>query len=166
LSDQIYEETALKRGAVDFVEKCRSFAILRNRIDLILSGVKGGRPATDSGTAPEANGGAIFALGRLRLDNASKRAFWRGRLVELSRTEFHMGSLLASRAGRDVCYRDLYDLVHGKGFVAGTGEHGYRDNVTPLSSASAEVRRPRRWLRRDRKLPRFGYRWRRETVIE
>ncbi|HLS69964.1 MAG TPA: response regulator, partial [Kiloniellales bacterium] len=36
LSEQIYEEAALHSGAVDFVEKSRSFAILRKRIDLIL----------------------------------------------------------------------------------------------------------------------------------
>jgi two-component system response regulator ChvI len=31
LSDQIYEKAALLGGAVDFVEKSRSFAILRRR---------------------------------------------------------------------------------------------------------------------------------------
>ena len=39
LSDQIYEEAALLGGAVDFVEKSRSFTILRRRIELIV-----GRP--------------------------------------------------------------------------------------------------------------------------
>src|SRR5882672_10470722 len=40
LGDQIYEEAALQGGAVDFVEKSRSFGILRKRMDLILSGVR------------------------------------------------------------------------------------------------------------------------------
>ena len=38
LSDQIYEEAALLGGAIDFVEKSRSFAILLKRIELALSG--------------------------------------------------------------------------------------------------------------------------------
>ena len=41
LTDQIYEESALASGAVDFVEKSRSFVILLKRIDLILCGVRG-----------------------------------------------------------------------------------------------------------------------------
>ncbi len=36
LSDQIYEEAGLLGGAVDFVEKSRSFSILLRRIELIL----------------------------------------------------------------------------------------------------------------------------------
>lgn len=38
LSDQIYEEAALLGGAVDFVEKSRSFAILRRRSNLSSTG--------------------------------------------------------------------------------------------------------------------------------
>src|SRR5687768_16768756 len=40
LSDQIYEEAALLGGAVDFVEKSRSFSILLKRVELILEGTK------------------------------------------------------------------------------------------------------------------------------
>ena len=36
---------------------------------------------------------------------------------------------LASRAGTDIRYREIYDLVHGEGFVAGAGDDGYRSNV-------------------------------------
>lgn len=36
---------------------------------------------------------------------------------------------LASRAGHDISYRELCDMVHGKGFVAGPGADGYRSNV-------------------------------------
>ena len=45
LNDQIYEEAALQGGAVDFVEKSRSFSILLKRINLILAGRKGGDSA-------------------------------------------------------------------------------------------------------------------------
>lgn len=121
LGDQIYEETALKSGAVDYVEKSRSFTILRNRIDLILGGAKGTTP----GNKPD----AAVVLGLLRLDHETNRAFWRERQVELSLTEFRMVALMASRAGREVRYRELYDLVHGPDFVAGVGEQGYRANV-------------------------------------
>jgi|GEM_PF-6264292 len=42
LVSQIYEEAALQGGAVDFVEKSRSFSILLRRITLIIEGAKGG----------------------------------------------------------------------------------------------------------------------------
>ena len=41
LSDQIYEEAGLHGGAVDFIEKSRSFAILLRRVELIVRGGKG-----------------------------------------------------------------------------------------------------------------------------
>src|SRR5262245_47120193 len=41
LSDQIYEEAGLLGGAVDFIEKSRSFQILSRRVELILNGYKG-----------------------------------------------------------------------------------------------------------------------------
>jgi two-component system, OmpR family, response regulator ChvI len=39
---------------------------------------------------------------------------------------------LALRAGEPVSYREIYDLVHGKGFAAGYGNEGYRTNVRTL----------------------------------
>src|SRR5690625_5233716 len=80
LSEQIYEEAALHSGAVDFVEKSRSFAILRKRIDLILEGVKS--PASD-GTSED---DSLRRLGHLELNLDSSRAFWRGERVNLSLT--------------------------------------------------------------------------------
>jgi len=38
-------------------------------------------------------------------------------------------SLLAESAGKDVDYREIYDRVHGKDFLAGHGSEGYRANV-------------------------------------
>lgn len=61
LSDQIYEEAALIGGAVDFVEKSRSFTILLKRIELILSGPKAAPPAR--GQRP-----ALVGHGDLTLD--------------------------------------------------------------------------------------------------
>ena len=54
---------------------------------------------------------------------------WRGRELDLTLTEFKIVALLALRAGEDVGYREIYDLVHGKDFVAGYGAEGYRANV-------------------------------------
>src|SRR3546814_9235009 len=40
LSDQIYEEAALRRGAVDFIDKSRSLSIILQRLRLITEGNK------------------------------------------------------------------------------------------------------------------------------
>ncbi len=128
LSDQIYEEAALLSGAVDFVEKSRSFTILIKRMDLILGGLKAGQ----GGAAPANQNGesaSVLTVGGLELNLDSNRAFWRQGQVELTLTEFEIVRFLASRAGQDVRYREIYDLVHGRGFVAGEGPEGYRANV-------------------------------------
>ena len=154
LSDQIYEEAALHSGAVDFVEKARSFSILAKRVELILAGAK--TKGADAG--PEA-GGAV-KRGHLELREDTRRAFWQGTQIDLSLTEFEMLYYLVSRAGKDVRYRELYDLVHGKGFVAGPGEDGYRTNVR------AFIKRIRQKFRDTdpdftaiQNYPGFGYRW-------
>ena len=123
LSDQIYEEAALLGGAVDFVEKSRSFAILRRRIELILD-----RQIPDRAGAGNGSNGEL-EIGALQLDPASSRALWHGARVDLTLTEFKIVHHLAARAGTDIRYREIYDLVHGEGFVAGAGDDGYRSNV-------------------------------------
>jgi two-component system response regulator ChvI len=155
LSDQIHEEAALTGGAVDFVEKSRSFAILLKRILLILEGSKRQR-STDA----ERPAAAVFDDGPIKLDAESGRAYWRGRRLDLTITEFMMLRHLVTRAGKDVRYRELYDLVHGEGFVAGVGEDGYRANVR------AFIRRIRQKFRKVdadfaciENYPGFGYRW-------
>ncbi len=122
LTDQIYEEAALATGAVDFVEKSRSFTILEKRIGLILDGAKA-RGAANGNEAEQ------VSLGELILRLKTSRATWRERPVELTLTEFKIVALMAERAGEDVAYRDIYDLVHGAGFLAGAGPEGYRANV-------------------------------------
>ena len=155
LSDQIYEEAGLLGGAVDFVEKSRSFSILLKRLELILGGSRATtRKEGESEAAP-------LSVGNLTLLPDSGRALWRREMVELTLTEYKVVDFLASRAGTDVRYRDLYDLVRGEGFVAGTGEEGYRANVRTL------IKRVRQKFRAldDRfdeieNYPGFGYRWR------
>lgn len=158
LSDQIYEEAALQGGAVDFVEKSRSFLILLRRINLILEGIKAGR-AVDA--AMPARAGAVFQRSDLELRHESGRAFWKGKEIPLSVTEFKLVDFMARRAGQDLRYRDLYNLVHGEGFVAGYGAEGYRSNVR------AFVKRIREKFRAVdpewdviENYSGFGYRWR------
>lgn len=123
LGDQIYEESALAGGAVDFIEKSRSFSIVQRRIDLILSGLR-----SHLEREPKASTDT-FERGALKLDDSVRRAFWKGEDVGLTLTEYRMLQHMAENAPKDVSYRALYDLVHGAGFAAGEGAHGYRANV-------------------------------------
>jgi len=123
-SDDIYEEAALEGGAVDFIDKSRRFSILLKRMELIATGA---RPPAESPPPPT----TATRVGRLELRFDTSRALWTGRPVDLTLTEFKIVALLALK-GQDVGYRELYDIVHSKGFVAGDGEEGYRTNVRAL----------------------------------
>src|SRR6266853_3658863 len=70
LGAQIYEEAGLLGGAVDFVEKSRSFSILLRRIELILKGYKGSEASKSGSTLP-----TIANHGDLQLRRDVKRAF-------------------------------------------------------------------------------------------
>jgi two-component system response regulator ChvI len=151
LSDQIYEEAGLLGGAVDFIEKSRSFAILLRRIELILGGGK---------ARAAAGRGESFTRGGLVLRYDSGRAAWKEANVNLTLTEFNIVALLAENADRDVSYREIYDIVHGEGFVAGDGDIGFRANVR------AFIKRIRQKFREVdpnfssiNNYPSFGYRW-------
>lgn len=155
LSDQIYEEAALLTGAVDFVEKSRSFSILLRRIELILGGAR-----AKAGRSAEAAEDDIVRRGPLELHVDISRAFWQGKQVDLTVTEFKLVHCLAERVGRDVRYRELYDLVRGPGFLAGDGIEGYRANIRTF------VKRIRQKFRdvdsefgQIENFPGFGYRW-------
>lgn len=155
LGDQIYEEAALLGGAVDFVEKSRSFSILLRRIELTLQGKQNGAAAAD-GQEP----GKVISKGSMRLMLDSNRAHWKGAQVDLSLSEFRLVRLMVERAGKDVSYRELYDLVHGEGFVAGDGDIGYRANVRAFIK---RIRQKFRDVDRNfdgiQNYPGFGYRW-------
>ena len=155
LSDQIYEEAALAGGALDFVEKSRSLSILLKRMRLIVDGAKAG--GEDQGG--EAAVG-VHRLGKLELRLDNSRAFWDGTRIDLTLTEFNIVKLMATRPEEDVSYREIYDLVHGKGFLAGYGPSGYRANVR------AFIKRIRQKFRAVdaefdciENYPGFGYRW-------
>src|SRR6516162_6108360 len=122
LSDHIYEQAALEGGAVDFIDKARRLPILLRRLQLI---AQGGRSAPE----PEPVRAPSLSLGKLMLRFETNRALWAGRAVDLTFTEFRIVTLLAEKAGSDIGYREIYDLVHGKDFVSGQGSEGYRANV-------------------------------------
>jgi two-component system response regulator ChvI len=70
-----------------------------------------------------------MVVGKLVLKPAVSRAFWNEVDVGLTVGEYKIVDLLASHAGRYVTYRSIYDCIHYAGFVAGSGDHGYRGNV-------------------------------------
>lgn len=72
------------------------------------------------------------AHGHLFLDFKTCSAYWRNEPVNLTITEFNIVSLFASRMGENLSYREIYDVVHGIGFCAGDGTHGYQTNVRSL----------------------------------
>jgi len=153
----IFEQAALEAGAADFVDKSRGPAIILHRLSLALER----RREPDATHADQAR--ADLKIGQLNLSPSSKRAAWRGRDVALSRNEFDVVAHLAERAGHDVGYRQIYDVVRGNGFLAGQGEDGYRANVRAM------IKRIRhKFTRLDpdfaalHNYPGFGYRWLRD----
>jgi len=154
LSDDIYEEAALAGGAVDFIDKSRRLSILVRRIELIAEGQRPLPTASQQQPPPQVRLGAL----ELRFD--INRAFWKGSAIDLTLTEFRMVSQLALKPGEDVSYRELYDLVHGKDFLAGSGADGYRANVRTF------IKRIRKKFRdvdlefdQVRNYAGFGYQW-------
>jgi len=155
LSDQIYEEVGLLGGAVDFVEKSRSFSILLRRIELILTGYK-----TKAAQQPAGAEQNTVKFDDLVLRYNSRRATWKQINIGLTLTEFNIIAYLVEHADRDVSYREIYDIVHGEGFMAGDGDVGYRTNVR---SFIKRIRQKFRDIDPDfsqiKNYPSFGYRW-------
>ncbi len=155
LSDQIYEEAGLLGGAVDFIEKSRSFSILSRRVELIIHGFKGRDASKGQQRQP-----LVVKQGNINLRCDVNRAYWKDSRIDLTLTEFRIVEYLVRRAGQDIRYRELYDIVHGAGFAAGEGEIGFRANVR------AFVKRIRQKFRdvdpsfeQIDNYPGFGYRW-------
>ena len=159
LSDEIYEENALKWGAVDFIDKSRRLSIILGRLRLITEGAKP-IPVSAGQAAPGATDG-VLRRGPLELRQDIHRASWRGAQVDLTLSEFGIVRYLAFQAEGDVTYRQIYDVVRGKDFAAGYGAEGFRANVRSF------IKRIRKKFREvDPEFetidnyPGFGYRWR------
>jgi two-component system response regulator ChvI len=119
-SQPAHEKLAFDRGALDFVDKARGVPILAHRLRLIADSVK--KPS-------EPDLVDNFHCGRLILKPRVSRAFWDDADIDLTLTEFKIVHLLASNVGSYVTYRAVYDCMHYVGFIAGSGENGYRTNV-------------------------------------
>jgi two-component system response regulator ChvI len=150
-SSPSHENLAFDRGALDFVDKSRGVPILAKRIRVIVESSK--RPA-------ELEVDETMHCGRLMLKPRVSRAFWDTVDVNLTLTEFNIVRLLASNVGNHVTYRAVYDCMHHVGFIAGSGEHGYRTNVR---SSIKRIRNKFRLVDPEfaevENYPSFGYRW-------
>ena len=147
-----HESLAFDRGAIDFIDKARGVEVLVRRLRRVLDGAK--RAAVPRVDEP-------MVRGRLVLQPKASRAYWDEVDVGLSLGEYNVVHLLASTVGRHVTYRAIYDRMHYEGFIAGSGEDGYRANVR---SAIKRIRR--KFRERDAAFAEienytaFGYRWR------
>jgi two-component system response regulator ChvI len=150
-SQPVYEKLAFDRGAVDFVDKTRGVPILVQRLRLIAGSAK-----TPGEPKIEGN----FHRGRLLLKPGVGRALWDDSDINLTITEFKIVHLLASSVGKYVTYRAVYDCMHYVGFIAGSGENGYRTNVR---SCIKRIRNKFRAIDPDfteiENYQSFGYRW-------
>ncbi|KAK6020257.1 hypothetical protein OSTOST_14091 [Ostertagia ostertagi] len=110
-----------------------------------------------------ADGEGNFHCGRLLLKPAVSRAFWDETDLNLTVTEFKIVHALASNIGSYVSYRSVYDCMHYVGFIAGSGENGYRTNVR---SCIKRIRNKFRAIDPDfseiENYQSFGYRWGKE----
>jgi two-component system, OmpR family, response regulator ChvI len=157
LSEDIYEEAALAGGAVDFIDKSRRLSILLRRLKLIIEGT---RPAPEAPPSEKQAPGDRIRLGKLELRFDINRASWDEKVLDLTLTEFKIVALLAMRTGEDVSYRELYDLVHGKDFIAGYGNEGFRANVrTFIKRIRKKFRDVDANLDHIENYAGFGYRW-------
>ncbi len=155
LREQIYEEAALMHGAVDFIEKTRSYTILLKRIALVL-----GKP--ESSAEKTSN---QVVVGPLSLERTSHRATWQETEVPLTVNEFLIVDHLASKVGHDSRYREIYNVIHGTGFSAGEGSEGFRSNVRAFIK---RIREKFTAIDPDfdaiENYPGFGYRWRQDEL--
>src|SRR3546814_20096581 len=79
MNDQIYEESALNSGAVDFVDKSRSFTIVLKRIQLTIDTKSAAGTMTGMASRP---------FGDLALMPDSTPAHWKGGEGTLTSTNF------------------------------------------------------------------------------
>ena len=111
---------AFDQGAVDFIPKSRDRQVLVRRLRNVVELVK-----------PKANAALEERLtyDRIRLKPETSRAFWNGVDVDLTLGEYKLVHLLVSNGGSFVTYRAAYDRLRFEGFIAGSGNDGFRANV-------------------------------------
>jgi two-component system response regulator ChvI len=157
-SSRAQESLALDCGALDFVDKSRGAEILAKRIRLVLEAGK--RPS-------EMQVDEILQCGRLVLRPRVSRGYWNNVDVNLTLTEFNVVRLLASNVGEYVTYRAVYDAMHHVGFIAGSGEDGFKTNVrSSIKRIRYKFRAIDAYFSEIENFPSFGYRWGRSTAPE
>ena len=113
---------AFDHGAVDFIAKSRGRQVLvrrlRNVVELAKPKGKTDLPAQKRLTCD-----------KLVLTPEAGRAFWNGVDIDLTLGEYKLVHLLVSNAGSFVTYRAAYDRLRFEGFIAGSGNDGFRANV-------------------------------------
>jgi two-component system response regulator ChvI len=117
-----YECMAFDQGAVDFVAKSRDRQVLVRRLRSV---VELARPKTKADLPAQER----LTCDKLLLKPESSRAYWNQVDVGLTLGEYNIVHLLASKAGSFVTYRTVYDRLRYEGFIAGSGEDGFRANV-------------------------------------
>jgi two-component system response regulator ChvI len=115
-----HEIIAFDKGAIDFIDKGRGLEVLVRRLWRVVEACK---PAADSWSDN------VITSGRLVLKPGVNRAYWDGIDLGLTIGEYNTVHLLVSNVGRYVTYRSIYDRMTREGFVAGSGDDGYRGNV-------------------------------------
>jgi len=115
-----HEILAFERGAIDFIDKGRGVDVLVRRLKSV---VKAFKLAADSWSDN------VITSGRLVLRPGVNRAYWDGIDLGLTLGEYNTIHLLVSNVGRYVTYRSIYDCMTHEGFIAGSGDDGYRGNV-------------------------------------
>lgn len=145
------DDLALQGGATGRVDKTPGLDALVARLKRAIAAA---RLTVEPAPAKD------IVSGKLVLRMAINRACWNGVDVGLTVSEFRILHLIMSRPGSFVTCRSIYDCMRSKGFVAGSGDDGYRNNVR---SAIKRLRNKFRQLDADfaeiENCTGFGYRW-------
>jgi two-component system, OmpR family, response regulator ChvI len=151
------ESLAMDVGAIDWSDRSRGAEIFVKRLKRV---VEAARPEV---AVPREE---HVVCGKLTLNRQVGRAYWSGKDVGLSFGEYNIVDLLVVNVGSYVTYRAVYDLLHYEGFVAGTGELGYRANVRSV------IKRIRKKFRECdpafleiENYTGFGYRWKKPVSL-
>jgi|HubBroStandDraft_4_1064222.scaffolds.fasta_scaffold27392_3 two-component system response regulator ChvI len=114
------ESLAFDRGAIDFIDKARGVEIVVRRLKRVVDTAR---------SAAQPKSEKLLVCGKLVLKPSISRATWGDVDVGLTVGEYNIVHLLSSNVGRYVTYRAIYDCLHYVGFIAGSGDDGYRANV-------------------------------------
>jgi two-component system response regulator ChvI len=103
--------------------------------------------------------------GRLHLRSDDRRACWDGLDVGVSHREYNIIHMLVSDVGQYRTYRTIYDRLHYVGFIAGSGNDGYRANVrTVIKRIRNKFRALDPAFDEIESYSGFGYCWRKPTA--